>query len=260
MDTFILHNDEQNILVIKINRPPDNFVKLPVLEQLHTVMRNVVMHNGYEGLIITSAIDGIFISGHEIIDIVETDKERKLKKHLRFIAELLLSIQRLHIPTLTLINGHCVGFGMELALATDFRIASDDDITIGFPDVKLGTFPPFGGIYRLVKLIGETRAKELLLKGKLVNPQSALEYGLIDAVVNRNSLLDEGIKLLKGFSRHAPLSMTAIKRAVVDATLKDFMAAIQEDMEDYSTILNSYDYSEGKKALEEGRTPAYKRK
>lgn len=260
MSEFIQYEKEQNIIVLKLNRPPDNFMKLPVMERLNDVIHDIVMHDGSEGMIVTSALQGIFVSGHEIVDIAEADGERKLKKQLRFVAELLLSIQRLHIPTVTLINGHCVGFGMELALATDFRIAADEDINIGFPEVKLGTFPPFGGMYRLVKLIGEARAKELLLKGKLINPATAVEYGLIDAVAGKDSLLEEGVKLLKGFSRHAPLAMTAIKRSVADATLKDFMTVIQEDMEDYATIVHSADYHEGKKALEEGRIPAYKRK
>lgn len=260
MSEFIVHENEQNILVIKLNRPPDNFIKLPVLEQLHDVIETIVMHDSYEGIIITSAIDTIFISGHEIVDLTEEHNERKLKKELRFIAELLLTIQRLHTPTLSLINGNCVGFGLELALATDFRIAADHEINIGFPDVRLGTFPPFGGIYRLVKLIGETRAKELLLKGKLLTPQAAMESGLIDAVVNKENLLDEGIKLLKGFTRNAPLALTAIKRAIVDATLKDFMTVVQDDIEDYTTVALSEDYKEGKNALQEGRLPAYKRR
>jgi enoyl-CoA hydratase len=260
MSGFILYENEQNILVIRLNRPPDNFIKLPVLEELHGVIDNIVLHNDYEGIIVTSAIEHIFTSGHEIVDLSAERNERKLKKELRFVAELLLAIQRLHTPTLSLINGNCVGFGLELALATDFRLAAAQDINIGFPDVRLGTFPPFGGIYRLVKLIGETRAKELLLKGKLLTPQSALESGLIDAVADNENLLGEGIKLLKGFSRNAPLAMTAIKRSIVDAGLKDFMTVIQEDIEDYTTVALSEDYTEGKNALQQGRSPVYKKK
>jgi len=260
MNEFILYEKKQNILVIKFNRPPDNFIKLPVLKQLSSAIEDIGPHTGYEGLILTSAISSIFISGHEIVDLAEGNNKRQLKKYLSFVAELLLTIQRLPIPTVVLINGHCVGFGLELALAADFRIVSDDEINIGFPDVRLGTFPPFGGIYRLVQLIGEIKAKELLLKGKLITPQSALELGLIDAVVNKNNLLEEGIKLLKGLSRHAPLATTTIKRAIVDATLKDFIKAVQKNIKDYTLIVDSDDYSEGKKALRDGRTPVYKRK
>ncbi|MCL4558875.1 MAG: enoyl-CoA hydratase/isomerase family protein [Deltaproteobacteria bacterium] len=260
MNGFILQEEEQNILVLRLNRPPDNFIKLPVLEQLHGVIDSMSLRNDYEGVIIASAIDDIFTSGHEVVDIADGHNERKLKKALSSVAEVLLTIQRLPLPTLSLINGHCVGFGLELALATDFRIAVDEEINIGFPDVRLGTFPPFGGIYRLVKLVGETRAKELLLKGKLLGPRSALEAGLIDAIVSKESLFEEGIKLLKGFSKNAPLAMTAAKRSIVDSTLKDFMAVVREDIEDYTTIVSSEDYAEGKNALQEGRLPTYKKR
>jgi enoyl-CoA hydratase len=255
-----MQENDQNIHIIKFNRTPHNFMKLSVLEQLGSAIDKIVAHNDYEGLILMSAIDNIFISGHEVVDLYEENNDRKLKKYLRYIAEILLSIQRLNIPTLTIINGNCVGFGLELALCTDFRIASDGDINIGFPDTKLGTFPPFGGIYRLVSLIGETKARELLMKGRLLKPQTAVEWGLIDAITSQDNLMVDAQKLLKGISRHASLAMTAIKRSIVDATLKDFMSVIQEDIEDYTTIVRSYDYSEGKKALQENRIPEFKKK
>ena len=258
MEQFIIQETDQNILILKINRAPHNFIKLAVLEQLGKAIADAEKNHSYEGLILTSAIDNIFISGHEIIDLCEEDNNRKLTKNLRFIAEILLSIQRLHIPTLTIINGNCVGFGLELALCTDFRFIYDADINVGFPEVKLGTFPPFGGIYRLVKLIGETRARELLMKGKLLKPQAALEWGVVDVISNKEDSMSDAIKLLKGMSRHAPLALTAIKRSLVDATLKDFITVIQDDIEDYTTIVRSYDYAEGKKALEDGRTPVFK--
>lgn len=260
MSQYILQDDKENIHSIKINRAPDNFIKLPVLEELGSALDSMGAHRSYEGLILMSALDNIFISGHEIVDLGEEENERKIKKYTRLVAELLLSIQRLNIPTLTLINGHCVGFGLELALCTDFRIAVADDITIGFPDIKLGTFPPFGGIYRLVQRIGETRAKELLLKGRLLKPQTAAEWGLIDGVSARENILEDAEKMLKGISRHAPLAMTAIKRSIVDSTLKDFMTVVQEDLDDYITVIHSQDYAEGKKALGENRSPVFKQR
>ncbi len=260
MSEFIIQENDQDIHIIKFNRMPHNFMKLSVLEQLGTAIDKIVAHNDFEGLILTSAIDNIFISGHEVVDLYEENNDRKLKKYLRSIAEILLSIQRLNIPTLTIINGNCVGFGLELALCTDFRIASDGDINIGFPDVKLGTFPPFGGIYRLVSLVGEIKARELLMKGRLLKPQTAFEWGLIDAVTSQDNSMEDAKKLLKGISRHASLAMTAIKRSIVDSSLKDFMSVIQEDIDDYTTIVRSNDYSEGKKALTENRIPQFKKK
>ncbi len=260
MNQFILQEDTENIHIIKINRAPNNFIKLPVLEELGNVLETMGSYPVCEGLILTSALDNIFVSGHEIADLGEEHNDRKLRKYTRLIAEVLLSIQRLHIPTLTLINGHCVGFGLELALCTDFRIACDEDITIGFPDIRLGTFPPFGGIYRLVQLIGETRAKELLLKGRLLKPQAAVDWGLIDGAFGRETIMDDARKMLKGISRHASLAMTAIKRSIVDSTLKDFLSVVQEDLDDYATILHSHDYAEGKKAIEENRSPVFRQK
>ncbi len=258
MEELVIKEIKQNIFIVKINRPPDNFIKMPVIEQMIGVITEAIKSN-YDGLLITSAINDIFISGHEIVDITDDVKPKKLKNHLRIIAELLLTIQRLNIPTVTLINGNCAGFGLELALATDFRIVVDADVNIGFPEVKLGAFPPFGGIYRLVKLTGDMKAREILMKGRLLSPQQALEFGLVNAVVPKERLLDEGLNLLKGFSRYAPLSLSAIKRAITDANTKDFMSAIHDNIEDYIMISSSDDYKEGKKAIQEGRLPVYKK-
>ncbi|MGC8580263.1 MAG: enoyl-CoA hydratase/isomerase family protein [bacterium] len=260
MEEFIKQEIDQGILTLKINRPPHNFIKLPVIQQLGSIIEHINNTHQYNGLILTSAIDDTFTSGHEIVDLSQEESDKRLKRNIRFIAEVLLSIQRLPIPTLTIINGHCVGFGLELSLCTDFRFVYDNDINIGFPDVKIGTFPPFGGIYRLVKLIGEIRARELLLKGKLIKPATAMEWGLVDAIVSKDQAMAEAKKLFKGISKYAPLAITAIKRAIVDATLKDFMTVIRDDIDDYLTVVRSYDYSEGRNALEQGRNPEFNRK
>lgn len=260
MEAFIKQEVEQGILIIKINRPPNNFIRLSVIEQLGAIIESITQDNKYTGLILTSAIDNVFTSGHEIVDLSNETNDKKLKKYIRFVAEILLAIQRLPFPTLTLINGHCVGFGLELSLCTDFRFVYEGDINIGFPDVKIGTFPPFGGIYRLVKLIGESRARELLLKGRLIKSKTALEWGLIDAIVNKDEAIIESKKLLKGMLRYAPLAFTAIKRSIVDSTLKDFLTVVQDDIDDYTTVIRSYDYSEGKLALEQGRNPEFNKR
>jgi enoyl-CoA hydratase/carnithine racemase len=116
-------------------------------------------------------------------------------------------------PTLSAIHGYCLGGGLELALATDFRIA-DETAVFGFPEVSLGILPSSGGTHRLVRLVGAGRAKELFLLGGRLDASAALAAGLVTEVVDAGTALGRALEVARQLAELPPLAASLTKQAV----------------------------------------------
>ena len=126
-------------------------------------------------------------------------------------------------PTLSAISGYCLGGGLELALATDFRIA-DETATFGFPEVALGILPSSGGTQRVTRLVGPARAKELMLLRPRFDAREALAYGLVTEVVPDGTALGRALELARGLAELPPLAASVTKQAI-DAMPESSQAA-----------------------------------
>jgi enoyl-CoA hydratase/carnithine racemase len=116
-------------------------------------------------------------------------------------------------PTLTAIHGYCLGGGLELALATDFRVA-DRSAVFGFPEVSLGILPSSGGTYRLVRLVGPARAKQLTLLGGRFGPDEALAAGLVTEVVDEGRARERALELARQLAELPRLAVSLTKQAI----------------------------------------------
>jgi 3-hydroxyacyl-CoA dehydrogenase / enoyl-CoA hydratase / 3-hydroxybutyryl-CoA epimerase len=153
-----------------------------------------------KGLVFLSAKPAVFIAGADL-EVLNDAVNGKGKEDLTALVErgqaLFSRIARLGIPTVAAIHGACVGGGLELALACDRRLASDDSSTrLGLPETLLGILPAWGGSTRLPRLIGLPKALDLILAGKLLAPKHALKLGLVDEVVPRERLRSRALALL----------------------------------------------------------------
>ena len=200
---------DEHILAIELNNPPVNALSKQVREQLYTTIhaidnsiRAVILH-GYPG---------IFCCGDDI-------KEAKANLDLGIdhvhntlldFGQLMALIEDIPVPTIALIDGWCIGGGLELALCTDIRIASGTAKFKG-AGVNIGLM---ASTYRLSKLIGISKAKEMLLTADVINAEQALNYGLVRSVVPSDALMQEGISLAKLIATKAPLSVKATKQSI----------------------------------------------
>jgi enoyl-CoA hydratase/carnithine racemase len=116
-------------------------------------------------------------------------------------------------PTVSAIGGYCLGGGLELALATDFRIA-DETAVFGFPEVGLGILPSSGGTQRITRLLGPARAKELILLGSRVDADQALALGLVSEIVPAGRALDRALALARGLAELPGLAASVAKQAI----------------------------------------------
>ncbi|MGH6736820.1 MAG: 3-hydroxyacyl-CoA dehydrogenase NAD-binding domain-containing protein [Methyloceanibacter sp.] len=137
-----------------------------------------------KGLVLISAKESSFIAGADIREFGGFDTEDKIKDVVKQTLELLDRIERLPVPVVAAIHGYCLGGGLELALACDWRIADREEGTrLGFPEVKLGIFPGLNGTVRSIQLAGPMDAMTAMLTGKMLRPTAARAMGLVDQLV-----------------------------------------------------------------------------
>ncbi|PHR57314.1 MAG: hypothetical protein COA44_06335 [Arcobacter sp.] len=161
-----------------------NILSFEVLEILDAKLDELHQTKGIKLLKITSAKEGIFIAGANISEIEGLRDEQEAYELVRKGQRIISKISDLSFPTVAIINGACLGGGLELALACDYRLATENPKTkIGLPEVNLGVLPGFGGTQRLRKLTGLSKALELILGGKILNGKKAEKLGLVDACV-----------------------------------------------------------------------------
>jgi enoyl-CoA hydratase/carnithine racemase len=159
-------------------------------------------------------------------------------------------------PTIALINGAAFGGGLELALACDFRLASDTAV-MGLSEVRLGIIPGAGGTQRLARLLGVARAKELVMTGRRIDAARALAVGLVSRVVPLAELDSAGRELADELAACAPLSLVMAKWAIDEGADLPMAEALALERRCYDVTLMSEDRNEGLRAFAEKRPPRF---
>jgi len=158
-----------------------------------------------EGVVILSAKKSIFIAGADLKTLLHQAQTGEMGAFITEGQRIFNRLAALKIPTCATIHGACAGGGYEIALACDWRVASDDPATrIGLPETTLGLIPAWGGCTRLPRLIGAEKAAEVIVKGKLYSAQEAKQLGLVDEIVSREKLLEAARKKLRDSKRPSP--------------------------------------------------------
>ncbi|RYD37302.1 MAG: fatty acid oxidation complex subunit alpha FadJ, partial [Verrucomicrobiaceae bacterium] len=197
-----------------------NIFDRPVLEELDGILSEISANGSFKGLLIRSAKPSIFIAGADLKTLFSA-KGDELKELIEFGQRTFNRLADLRIPTVAVIHGACVGGGLELALACDWRIASESKKTrIGLPETQLGILPAWGGSTRLPRLVGLPTALSLILSGKLLPAKVAKHKGVVDAVVPEENLADSAPGWISRGKRkpdthpwiHNPLSVAIIRK------------------------------------------------
>lgn len=173
-----------------------NVLTIEVLEEFENILNDLTLQKP-RGLIIKSAKKNGFIAGADISSFSKIQTKEEAMDLTGKAHSIFLKLEKLPFPTLCLINGFCLGGGLELALACSMRIASDAPSTkIGLPEVRLGIHPGFGGTVRLTRLIGPTKALPLMMAGKIIDAKRAKQLGIIDQALPDRLLIDAARSLI----------------------------------------------------------------
>jgi len=186
---FTIDNNGIATLCFDLEDADVNVLSSEVLKTLDVKLQELKKSEDVKLLQFTSAKVGIFIAGADISEIESLDDEEEAYEKVREGQRILSEISALPFPTLAVIDGACLGGGLELALCCDYRICTEDPKTkIGLPEVNLGVLPGFGGTQRLKRITGLSKALELILGGKVLNGKKAEKLGVVDACVPKGYL------------------------------------------------------------------------
>jgi len=170
---------------------------------------------------------------------------------------VLTRLERLELPTIALLHGHCFGLAMELALACDIRIAAAET-KMGLLETRLGMIPDVGGTTRLVRLVGPARAKEIIFTGRQFEIDYAERWGIVNYVVAQQELMSKAEALAEEINLSAPLAVGMAKR-VIDG-LSDIDRGLMLEGWAQSQLISTEDFMEGAQSFMMKRTPSWKGK
>jgi enoyl-CoA hydratase/carnithine racemase len=220
-----LERRDDGVALVRLDRPKMNALSTELLAELAEVARQLTVDP--PGAVVIWGGERIFAAGAEISEFAGPEKAHEIGGHFREALDRLAAIPR---ATIAAINGYALGGGCELALACDFRIVADD-AKLGQPEILLGIIPGGGGTQRLARLVGSSRAKDMILTGRQVGADEALAWGLADRIVAKDQLIDSALEFAATLARGPVLAQAACKRAIdegLDGTLEDGLSVEQE--------------------------------
>jgi enoyl-CoA hydratase/carnithine racemase len=249
---------EDGIGWIRLNRPPVNAIDLGLLEELVQAVEAARLDPGVRAVMLASQIPGYFSAGLDLKELEHSADEGRAGLIDRLFKDGLIHAMRTARKVfVTVIVGHCLGGGLELALASDFRIGGEGKWQIGLPEVRLGGMPGGGGIQLLSRLIGQSRTLRLTLLGETIAPDRALEYGILDALYPEDAVLGEARAFVRRFADGPPHAIGAIKLALYQGQEIPLAHALVLERQLYRAINMGEDLQEGIRAFREKRPPRF---
>ncbi|MFQ6062843.1 MAG: enoyl-CoA hydratase-related protein [Methanosarcinales archaeon] len=252
----IILEKKDEIGIIKINIPSAlNALNSKTLMELEKGLIELEMDDKVKVLIITGEGEKAFCAGADLKELKEKNA-LQAKEYLQLGHRVLNRIENLKKPVIAAINGYALGGGCELALACDLRIASPR-AKIGLPEINLGIFPGFGGTQRLPRLIGISKAKELIFTGNIIDSKTAESIGLINKVVFDSDLMEEAIALAKNISSKSTIAIKAVKSLINKSLDVDLKTGRDLEIETLAVCFTTEDHLEGINAFLEKRKPVF---
>ncbi len=255
----IITEKEDGIEWITLNRPHRmNAFNLEMIDELSTAIDEAEADEDVRCVVIKSAGDRAFSTGADLT--VFTDMTPISALDFSESGQRLMDkIEASSKPYVAAIHGFCLGGGLELALACDFRIA-DESAELGNPEIRLGIIPGWSGTQRLSKVIGLARAKELIMLGDRMPADEALRIGLVHRVVPVEKLLDDAKDLARRLVEGPPTALKLAKHAINVGAQFPLEVGLKVEAEAFGILASAEDTMEGISAFFEKRKPEFKGK
>lgn len=248
---------QNGIGYIKINKPKANLYDRAFINELNDAVDEIRFNDDVKVAIMVSELDKFFSAGADI-NMLKTSEPNYKSSFCLGAQETLSKIERTPKVFLAALSGHTVGGGLEIALATDIRFAADTPgLQIGLPEVKLGVLPGTGGTQRLSRLIGKSRALDLMITGRTMGAQEALDLGIVNYVYPADQLMDKVEEYAGNIVHGATKAIGLIKQAVVQGTEVHLDGGLFMERELQNRLFISDDAKEGITAWTERRDPEF---
>lgn len=253
-----LENHENGVWWLKLNRPEAlNALNTNLLNEMADAFRQIseIKFEDAKVLVITGAGEKSFVAGADIKEMTNMNEDQALQFAKRG-QSIFHEINLLKIPVIAAVNGFALGGGLELALACDFIVASEN-AKFGLPEVSLGLIPGFGGTVRLTRAVGIRKAREMIFSGEMINATQALNMGLVNQVVPLDQLIPTVMKKIEMILTRSPLAVSAAKKSINQAFDLETESALENEAQIFATLFTSDDTKEGTMAFIEKRKPVF---
>lgn len=253
---FLSISTEEGVSFLSINRPPVNALGNQLLDELGGAMDQLNADAKTKVIVLVSAIPNVFIAGVDLKEMAALTTTEDILQVIRKGQGVFNKIENSEKPVIAAVHGACVGGGQELLMACHIRIASDRT-RFAQPEITLGIIPGFGGSQRLPRIVGPSRATELILTGDIITPQEAFRIGLVNRVVSDGALVKTAREMAKKIARHGLPAIRASMRAIRDGLDKPLAEGLRVEENEFRSIAGTQDMREGIRAFMEKRQPKF---
>ena len=246
---------EEKVCTLTISNPPANLLSKAVLTEISGFLDGVAKDPNVKVLILTGA-GTFFIVGADIKEIAGIQGTTQGTEASTLGQRVIDKLERLPIPTIAAINGHCLGGGNELVMACSIRIANER-ARLGQPEITLGILPGFGGTQRLPRLIGLSKALELMLTGEMINAKVAEAMGLVNKAVPDGEVMKQAMGLAKKIAGKSRPAIERILRLAREGLSMPLEQGLKLEAQLFGELCATEDMQEGLKAFLEKRQPKF---
>ncbi len=254
---FVKVNVEDRVAVITIDHPPVNAFDGPTMLDLHSAVGAAIEDPEVKAIVITGAGQMAFVAGADIGAVAKLENAGQALQASLDGQTVFNRIECSPKPVIAAINGVCLGGGMELALACHMRIAGDR-VRMGQPEINLGIIPAWGGTQRLPRLVGQSKAIELILTGDALSAQEAYRLNLVNKVVPGGEVLKTAKDLAKKIASKGGPSVSAALEAIRKSAELPLDDGLQFEAERFGALAETEDMKEGVGAFLQKRQPVFK--
>jgi enoyl-CoA hydratase len=252
----VLLEKKNHIGYVTLHRPEVmNCFDYATLCQLGEAVERIHLDRDIRVVIFTGAGDKAFSAGADLKE-RKTLNEMEVRRNVKKIRDVFDAVANLPQPTIAAVNGYALGGGFELMLACDFRIAVKEAV-MGLTEVSWAIIPGAGGTQRLPRLIGEARAKELILTARKITAEQAYEYGLLTKVVEKENLMPSCEALAHEMMQNGPIALQQAKYAIQQGMNVDLQTGLAIEAKAYELTIPTKDRLEALAAFSEKRKPQF---
>jgi len=235
----LVDRHDGDVVLLTLNRPKMNALSTGLLGLLADTI--VGLRDSSPGAIVISGGDRIFAAGADVSEFDQPDAPARVVESFRAVTDALDSAG---CPSIAAISGYALGGGLELALGCDFRFAAPN-ARMGQPEILLGIIPGGGGTQRLARLVGPSRAKDLVMTGRQLRPDEALGWGLVDRVCEDDGVLGLALDFAKGLASGPRLAIRAAKHTIDGGLDTDLDSGLRIERDAFIELLGTEDARRG---------------
>ncbi|MGD0160509.1 MAG: enoyl-CoA hydratase-related protein [Candidatus Bathyarchaeia archaeon] len=256
---YIIYEKSEGIATITLNRPEAlNAFSREVVDEILQALQDVMNDENVRVVVLTGAGEKAFSAGADIKSMIGMTVLKA--RELSLMGEkLCLALENLEKPVIAALNGYALGGGLEVAMSCDLRIASEN-ARMGQTEINIGLIPGWGGTQRLTRLIGRTKAKELVFTGRMIDAKTAEQLGIINMAVPQDKFKETVRQFALDLVSKAPVAVRVAKALINKGADISLDSALALEREGFGVVASTEDLKEGVSAFTEKRKPVFKGK